>query len=456
MQISGTGQGTPENWSSRFGFMMASVGFAVGLGNIWRFPYITGENGGGAFVLIYIACALGIGVPILMAEVMLGRRGQQTPDGAMRRVAQAEGASSRWRWVGVMTLLTAFLILATYAVVAGWVLEYLFFAVGSGFADLTSAEASGAAFSAVLADNMGMLLWTFIALALTGAIVASGVKDGIERVVSVLMPTLFLLLVVLVVYGAVVGDFGRAMAFLFQPDFSKITASTALVAIGQAFFSVGVAMAGMMTYGAYLPKSVSIGRSVILIIFADTLVALLAGMAIFPLVFQHGLDPSGGPGLIFETLPLAFADMPGGHFFSVLFFALLSVAAVTSMVGLFEPLVARVTESQRFARRRAALLLVAAVLLLSVVSILSYNVWSDVRIIGGLNLNGLLGMLTDQIGLPLGGLLIAIFVGWFVSDASCRDELAIATPALYNAWRFLLRYPVPLAIAAVLVLGLTG
>jgi NSS family neurotransmitter:Na+ symporter len=443
-----------KQWTSKFGFLMASIGFAVGLGNIWRFPYVTGENGGGAFVLVYLLCAFGIGVPILIAEIMIGRRGRRSPPGSMAAIAVAEGRSPHWRWAGGMNLLAAFLIEVVYCVIAGWVLFYLFKAVVGGFAGTDAASAS-AEYAGLLADTGTMLFWTLLGLGITGVIVYAGVEKGIERAVRVLMPTLFALLVMLALYNVFAGGFFQALDYLLSADFSKVDAGVVLAAIGQAFFSIGVAMAGMMTFGAYLPNDISIGRSVVVIIVADTLVALTAGLVIFPAVFKYGLDPAGGPGLIFQTLPVAFAQMPGGHVISVLFFLLLSVAAITSMVGLIEPLTAWLEEHRGFERHKSTLTIVGGVATLSVLSILSYNMLNGFRI-ADRDLNGAFDYLSNQIMLPLGGFLIALFVGWFVSKASAREELAISKPMLFELWYLLIRYVVPLAVLMILVFGLTA
>jgi NSS family neurotransmitter:Na+ symporter len=440
---------------------MASVGFAIGLGNIWKFPYLTGENGGGAFVLIYLFCACTIGIPILMAEVLIGRRGRMSANESMRAVAIQEGKNPNWHWLGAMTMVTAFLILVTYSVVAGWVLEYLFKAGVHGFQGISETD-SVSIFANVLANSTDMIFWAGIALGLTAFIVSAGVQKGIERTVTILMPLLFSLLVLLVIYGSVVGDFSAALNFLFVPDLNELSAKVVLVAIGQTFFSVGVAMAGMMTYGAYLPKSVSIGRSISIIVVADTFVALLAGFAIFPLVFQHGLDPSGGPGLIFETLPLAFSDMPGGQLFSIMFFTLLSVAAITSMVGLLEPLVSWAEENKNISRRKGGIMLGIGIWILSFASIYSYNGLSgfhpfqDLPFVGGKNINDVLGMMTDQFLLPIGGLMITLFAGWIMSKESTRDELALGNETLFSLWHFLIRFVVPPAVLLVFILGFGG
>ena len=445
--------GAHSHWTSRFAFLMASVGFAVGLGNIWRFPYVTGENGGAAFVLIYLGCAFLIGVPILMAELMVGRRGDAAPPIAMANVAKESARSTQWKWVGGMGLLAAYTIEVVYAVVVGWVLWYLFKAITTGFVgvDTIAAEAQ---FNGVLADNFGMLFWTLAGLAITGIIIWSGVKDGIERAVNVMMPLMFTLLIFLAGYNYFAGGFEEALAWLFTPDFSKVTFATVLAAIGQAFFSIGVAMGGMMTYGSYLPRNISISQSVLIIVLADTGVALLAGLVIFPAVFNNSLDPAAGPGLIFQTLPVAFAQMPGGYLFAVLFFLMLSVAGITSMVGLVESVNAWIEERYNVPRHRSAVLVVGSVAVFSVLSILSYNVLDEIRI-NGMNFNSVMDYFSNQILLPLGGLLIAIFAGWFMLREHSRDEFVGLSDGAYRLWYLLIRYVVPPALAVIFVLGVT-
>ena len=445
--------GAHAHWSSRFGFLMASVGFAVGLGNIWRFPYIAGENGGSAFVIIYLVCTFVIGVPVLMAEVLIGRRGDAAPPIAMARVAERSGRARSWGLVGAMGLLAAFSIEVVYSVVAGWVLWYLFKAITTGFAgiDTTNAEAQ---FSAVLASNDGMLFWTLAGLAITGLIIYAGVKDGIERAVTIMMPLMFSLLLFLAVFNAFSGGFPEALAWLFTPDWSKVGFDTLLAAIGQSFFSIGVGMGGMMTYGSYLPRSISITNSVVIIVIADTLVALLAGLVIFPAVFRFGLDPGAGPGLIFQTLPVAFAQMPGGYLFSVLFFVMLSVAAITSMVGLIESVNAWIEEQYGIARHKSAVLVVGSISVLSILSILSYNVLGELRI-GGLNFNDTMDFFSNQILLPLGGLFIALFAGWYMWREESRDELTTLSPAGHRLWYLAVRYVVPPALAVIFIMGVT-
>lgn len=441
-----------HRFTSTFGFLMAATGFAVGLGNIWRFPYVTGENGGGAFVLVYLLCVVGIGIPILIAEIFAGRRGGANPPVAITNLARSEGTSPRWRHLGHLNLLTAFVIEGTYCVVAGWVIWYLFKAVTTGFvgfdADLALSE-----FARVQGSLDGMLLWTFMGLLVTGGIIYLGVNAGIERSVRVLMPVLFALILSLVAYNATQPGFMEATAYLFTPDFSKISGEIFLEAVGHAFFSIGVAMAGMMIFGSYLPPSASITRCALVIIAIDTAVALFAGLMIFPMVFRFGLDPAGGTGLIFQTLPVVFAQMPGGNLVAVTFFALLSVAAVTSMVGLIEPLVAWVEERFDYPRRQATLVILGSVGVLAVAGIVSHKVITDPHL-GSLDLSGLLDYLANKIMLPVGGLLIAVFIGWNIDKGSLRQEIPGMGDAIFDIWHFLIRYPVPAAIAIILVAGL--
>lgn len=445
--------GLHDHWSSRWTFLMASIGFAVGLGNIWRFPYVTGENGGAAFVLVYLACIIVIGIPCMMAEVMLGRRGQGSPTTAVATVAQESGANGGWRFIGGMGLWAAFTIEVVYAGIVGWVLWYLYKAIMTGFSGYDGAVAADE-FTAMLANTEGMLVWTLVGLLITGAIIYAGVKNGIERAVSIMMPMLFLLLVGLAIYNIFAGGFSQAVTWLFTPDFSKISPDVFLIAVGQAFFSIGVGMAGMMVYGAYLPKSVSIAKSAAIIIFADTLVALVAGLVIFPAVFNNGLDPAAGPGLIFQTLPVAFAQMPGGHVFAVLFFVMLSVAGITSMVGLVEGLIAYMEDRHSMARHKATLLIMGAVAALSVLSLLSYNVLDHVKV-AGFNFNDAMDYLSNQILLPLGGLFIAFFAGWVMRSEFSKEELAISD-GLYSVWRFTTRFIVPPALAVIFYFGIAG
>ena len=438
-------------WSSRFAFIMASVGFAVGLGNIWRFPYVTGENGGSAFVAIYLLCTLSIGIPCLMAELMVGRRGGGSPPRSMAMVAQESDRSPKWMVVGGMGVLTAYTIAITYAVVVGWVLWYLARALVEGFVGFDTAVAEST-FAGLLGDSQSMVLWTLIGNVIVGGIIYAGITSGIERAVTIMMPLMFSLLIGLSIYNYFAGGFFETLQWLFTPDFSKVTGATFLAAVGQAFFSIGVGMGGMMTYGAYLPRDFSIARGAATIVMADTCVALLAGFVVFPAVFHFGLDMASGPGLIFQTLPIAFAQMPGGGIFAILFFIMLAVAGVTSMVGLLESVTSWTQEKLSVSRQRSTVLVVGSVTCLSVISVLSYNIWEDYRLLG-MNFNELTEALYDKILLPLAGLLVALFTGWFMRREHSEDELSDDLK-WFGPWRGLTRWIVVPAVALILFTGL--
>ena len=439
-------------WGSRSGFILASVGFAVGLGNIWRFPYVTGENGGSAFVLIYLLCAFGIGVPILMAEFLLGRRAQRSPPFALAAIAQESGRSEQWSWVGKLTILTAFSILMSYAVVAGWVLYYFFLAL-TGNMLASSSTQSQSAFNNLLADPLALVFWGGVSLVSAALIIAAGVQQGIERAVKVLMPMLFALLVLLMVFNVFTGGMPQALDYLFTPDFSKVDGSTFLAALAQAFFSIGVAMAGMMMFGAYLPKTISIAQSAVIIVAADTVVALLAGLVIFPMVFHNGLDVGAGTGLIFQTLPVAFARMDGGATVGAVFFLLLCVAAITSIVGLSEPVTGYVAERWQLSRRRATLAMFGTLFPFTVVSALTFSTWSPVRL-AGQSLDYWIEYLPNQVLLPVGGLLIATFAAWRLDRNISASELNFTSPEWFTVWFRLMRFVVVPAVFIILVTGL--
>lgn len=439
-------------WSTRLAFILAATGSAVGLGNIWRFPYTAGEYGGGAFVLVYVLCVALIGIPIMMAEIMLGRRGRRSPINTMRALASAEGRSPAWQLLGWMGILSGFLILSFYSVIGGWTMGYAFRAASGMFTDIDSGGAS-AMFSALTGDAERLLAWHTIFMVLVVLVVARGVAAGLEKSVQILMPILFVLLLVMVVYGMQAGDFDAALRYLFKPDFAEFKGKAGeaiLSAMGQAFFSLSLGMGAIMIYGSYLKRESSIAQNTVIVAGLDTLVSLLAGLAIFPIVFSHGLAPDSGPGLIFQTLPIAFGEMPGGAFFGTLFFVLLLFAAWTSAISLLEPLVAWLVENLSFSRVRAAVLGGLTVWLLGIACLLSLNAWSEVKIFGKGFLD-LFDFLTANILLPLGGILIAIFAGWALSRASSIDELEMGDGLAYRLWQLLIRYVAPIAVTLVLL-----
>jgi len=323
-------------WSSSTTFMLAAIGAAVGLGNMWRFPYVAGQNGGGTFILIYLVAVFGIVTPILIGEFLVGRRGQMTPPRSIAKVAIEAGRSPRWQGVGWLAMLAAPLILSFYSVIAGWLIAYVPKMFSGSLVGLAREEIN-ATFDDFLAGPLELLLWHTVFMTATVVVVLGGLRRGIEWVAKYLMPTLFVLLVGLVIFAFFAGDFGAAARYLLTPDSSHFTYQTTISAIGQAFFSVGVGGGILMNYGAYLPKHIPIPRTAFMIAGADTLVALLAGFAIFPFIFAYGLDPAEGPGLIFVSLPVAFASIASGALVGTIFFVLMSIAAFTSSIAILDP-----------------------------------------------------------------------------------------------------------------------
>ena len=441
-------------WSSRFGFILAATGSAVGLGNIWKFPYMTGVSGGSAFVLTYLLCITLIGVPILIMEWLIGRRAQQNPIQAMEFVARQEGRSPAWKVLGFVGILGAFLILSFYSVIGGWALDYLFLTGSGTFQGMTGKE-TGAVFEGFLANAGSLMLWHTVFMGLTVWIVAMGVTTGLERASRIMMPGLALVLLILVGYAAVATDsFGRAAAFLFTPDWSAINGQVVLAALGHAFFTLSLGMGIMTAYGAYLGKEVNLLSTARTVVILDTTIALMAGMAIFPLVFAHNLEPSSGPGLIFVTLPIAFGNMTGGTVLGALFFVLLSFAALTSSMSLLEPVVALVEEKTALGRKGAAVTAGVVIWLLGVASLLSFNHWSEIQILGN-NIFDFLDKLTSKFMLPLTGLGIIIFAGWFMNQEKIRQELGLEGTA-YLIWSLVSRFVAPLAVIAVFISMLLG
>ncbi|AAU91278.1 sodium-dependent transporter family protein [Methylococcus capsulatus str. Bath] len=428
-------------WSSRLAFVLAASGSAIGLGNIWKFPYLTGEHGGGAFVLVYLLCVAAIGIPIMIAETLLGRRGRQSPINAMRSLAEAAKVNPAWQYAGWLGVISGFLILSYYSVIAGWALAYVFKMNSALFSHITP-ETAARYFDEFRTDPQIQVIWHTLFMVATVAIVSRGVNGGLEKGTRYLMPALAVMLVVLVLYAVGTEGLGRAVAFLFLPDFSRLSGESVLTAMGQAFFSLGLGMGSIMVYGSYLPSHVSIARSTIVVAAADTAVALFAGLAIFPIVFSNHLEPGMGPGLIFQTLPIAFGAMPGGSFFGALFFVLVFFAALTSSIAMIEPAVAWLTENRGLSREAASAWSGLACWGLGLGTLLSFSSWSDVRLFGR-NLFELLDFLTADVMLPIGGFLVAVFAGWVLSRRDTEEELEMADSRAYEAWRFLVRYVAP-------------
>jgi NSS family neurotransmitter:Na+ symporter len=436
---------------------MASVGCAVGLGNIWLFPYQAGVNGGGAFVLIYLAAIFGLALPVLLAEIMLGRRGAAAPPVALAAVAKESGRSENWRWMGIILgAAGALFALGFYCVVGGWTIAYVFKAISGQFQQLDGAQ-SGELFEALSATPDSILPWFIAFTVLTIWISAKGLHAGIEKSVKFLMPSLFAMLVGLVLYSVFFGEFGAAIKFMFQPDFSKITSQIVLAAFGTAFFSVSVGITNMMAYGSYIEKSTNLPESATIIVIADTIVAVLAGLAIFPIVFMADIAPAAGPGLAFVSLPVAFGQIPGGVFVGTMFFALMFFAALTSSIGMMEPPVSWLRESFKLSRRKAAYTAGGIAFVLSLFAALSFSVLGDVRILGSIpvfadkTIFEWFIYIVTQVFMPAGGILVAIFAGWVVKRQFSADELYDGNETTgYKAWLFIVRFVAPVLLTFVL------
>ncbi len=439
-------------WGSRMGFVLAATGSAVGLGNIWKFPYMTGVSGGSAFVLTYLLCIALIGLPILVAEWLIGRRGQKNPIHAMEDVAAQNKRSKAWGIIGMVGVLGSFLILSFYSVIGGWAVDYIFMTGSGTFAGLDG-DGTGKIFTSFLGNHEQLLVWHTVFMALTISIVAMGVAGGLERASKLMMPGLAIVLLILVAYGMfATGAFGRALSFLFTPDWSKINGSVLLAALGHAFFTLSLGMGIMMSYGSYLGQEVNLLKTARTVVILDTVIALFAGMAIFPLVFANNLEPAAGPGLIFVTLPIAFGNMTGGTLLGVLFFILLTFAALTSSISLLEPTVELLEEKTPLGRKGATLVAGAAIWALGIACLLSFNLWSEFTILGN-NIFDFLDKLTSKFMLPLTGLGTIIFAAWFMNQESIRKELGLQGGA-YMLWHIISRFVAPIGVIIVFVASL--
>jgi neurotransmitter:Na+ symporter, NSS family len=431
-------------WSSRFAFILAATGSAVGLGNIWKFPYITGENGGGAFVLVYLLCVLLIGIPLMMAEIMLGRRSKENPINTMEILTKEAGADHNWHYLGWLGVAAGFLILSYYSVIAGWASAYVVKAFFGSFSGASPSEVK-AIFEDFVASPVQLIFWHTVFMLATMLIVARGIEKGFEKSVGLLVPWLFALMILLVGYAMTTDGYFQGLNFLFKPDFSKLTANSILIAMGQAFFSLSLGMGAIMVYGSYLPKDVSIAKASMIIAGADTVIALLAGIAIFPIVFTNGLQPNSGPGLVFETLPIAFGNMYGGWLFGVLFFVALVFAALSSSISLIEPAVAWLIENKGFSRGKACLWSGLVAWVLGFGTIFSFNVWANVKLFERTFFE-LVDYLTANLMLPIGGFCIAVFAGWIMKQEHSKQELACPDNLSYQIWKILVCYIAPVAV----------
>ncbi len=427
-----------DGFSSKFGVIAAAAGSAIGLGNIWRFPYILGNNGGGAFLLMYLIFIIAFGVPVMTSELLIGRKAQKNVFGAFKSLSP----NTHWYLVGTMGVLAAFLILSFYSVVAGWTLEYVYLAI-TGSLSGTPDDINNI-FTSFMGDDFWPFLWTIVFLFMTALIVLGGVKNGIEKYTKILMPLLFVLIVILDIKALTLPGAGKGIKFLFDPDFSKINGSVVLAAMGQAFFSLSIGMGVIATYGSYIPKSQDLGKTAVSVSLTDTLIAVLAGIAIFPAVFAFGMKPGQGTGLVFKVLPNIFNQMTGGFIFSIMFFVLLTIAALTSSISLLEVIVAYLSEEFNMKRKHAIWSSTLVVSFLAVMCVYSEQVFNN------------FDFFSSNVLLPLGGVLIVLFVGYFLKRSDVKAELEShgKNIAWFNIFYFIIRYIAPIAIMFVFLHGI--
>lgn len=448
------------NFGSKLGAILAAAGSAVGLGNIWRFPFETGNHGGAAFILIYLGCVFVLGLPIMIAEFTIGRRSKASTGGAYEKLAPG----TLWKWVGYLGVLTGFLILGYYSVVAGWTLEYIYQAATCGFSG-KSPEAFIGMFQHFSQSPFRPLIWLFIFMAATHFVIVRGVKDGIEKSSKVLMPVLFILVVLLAICSVTLPGAEKGLSFLLKPDFSKVTADVFLGAMGQAFFSMSLGMGCLSTYASYVGKDTRLGHTAMSVGLIDTFVAVLAGLIIFPAAFSVGIQPDAGPSLIFITLPnvfqQAFSATPVlAYVCAVAFYVLLALAALTSTISLHEVSTAFLHEKFHFTRGRAATLVTTGALFIGVISSLALGEWKACTI-GGMNFFDALDYFTAKVMLPVGGMFAAVFVGWVIDRKIVKDEATnygTLKASFYPVYRFVLRFIAPVGIALIFVneLGILG
>ena len=438
-------------WASRWVFILAATGSAVGLGNIWKFPYITGENGGAAFVLLYLLCVLLVGIPIMMAEIMIGRKGRANPVTSVANISAEIGATRLWSVIGWMGVLAGFLILSYYSVIAGWTLDYLVSALEGKFAGLNG-DSSNELFNSLLADQSRLVKWHTAFIAITALVLMFGVTKGLENAIRWMMPTLLILLLILLGYAYTTGEIVTSARFMFSFNPEDLSWNSALIALGHAFFTLSIGMGAIMAYGAYMPSTAAIGKTVIAVALLDVMVGLLTGVAIFAFVFATpGIEPSSGPGLMFVTLPVAFGAMPMGMLVGIAFFGMVVLAAWSSTMSLLEPAVAYFHERFGFHRISASLLVAGAAWLLGLGSVLSFNQWSEQQLLWGMNFYSCLDFLTTNLLLPAGGLLTAIFVGWVMKREMAAHEMQQDHPRLLAVWRWVLRYLSPILVLMIIV-----
>lgn len=432
-----------EGFGSKFGLLAAAVGSAIGLGNIWRFPYITGQYGGGAFLVVYLIIAALIGLPLMLSEFVIGREGKKDAIGSFKELAPKKP----WYMSGVLGVLAAFFILSYYGVVAGWTLEYIVKSLTNSFAGQSSEQISSM-FTNFISHPTKPVFWQVTFMAITGLIVATGIEKGIEKVSKIMVPLLLLIVIILDIKALTLPGGMEGFKFLFKPDFSKIDRTVVLGALGHAFYSLSLGMGIMITYGSYIGEEINLGKTALQISILDTLIALLAGIAIFPAVFAYGVDPTSGAGLVFMTLPNVFSQMPGGYFFSVLFFLLIALAALTSTISLLEVVVAFLVDSFKVERKKASILSFASITIVGVFASLSQGPLSHIEIFGN-NIFDFLDTTTANYFLTTAALISIVFLGWFFSKDKIENQLTnkgTIKAGYINLYYFMIRYIVPIGI----------
>ncbi len=437
-----------DSFGSKFGVIAAAAGSAVGLGNIWKFPYIAGVYGGAAFLFVYLAFILAIGIPVMLSELVIGRSSKRNAFGAFKVLAP----NTPWRYIGILGVSAAFLILSFYGVVAGWSLEYIILSFQNGFSAKSPDEISSM-FTTLIESPVKPVIMQLVFMFLTGAIVIVGIKKGIEMYNKILMPILVIILIVLCAKSLSLEGAKAGLVFLFKPDFSKLTGDGILNALGHAFFTLSLGMGTLITYGSYIKNDNNLLRTVINVTVADTVIAILAGIAIFPAVFAFGIAPSQGPGLIFVTLPNVFHQMPGGYIFAILFFILLTVAAITSAISILEVVVAYFIEEFNWGRKFSTVLATVLISILGIMCSLSMGEFSSFTLFG-LNFFDLMDWISANILLPVGGLFIALFIGWFLGRKKVQSELIMGgnmSEQLLSVFMFLVKFVSPIAIAIVIL-----
>lgn len=435
-----------ESFGSKFGVLAAAAGSAIGLGNIWRFPYMAGKNGGAAFIFVYLIAVIVIGTPLMISELALGRKTKTNSMGAYKKIRP----KSKWKYTGLLAVITSFIILSFYSIIAGWVFTYLQQSVVGKLIKVAPNQLEGY-FTTLSSNTFSSLFWSGIVVGVTAFIVIAGIQNGIEKYSKLLMPILFFTLVALMIRSLTLKGAGEGLEFLFKPDFSQLTGKSLLEALAHAFYSLSLGMGIIITYGSYIDKKESILPLSLQVIAADTIMALMAGIVIFPAVFAYGFEPQSGPSLIFITLPAVFQAMPLGMIFEILFFVLIGIAAITSTISLLEVSVSFVTEEFKMNRKKATIILALGAFALSIPSTLSFGLWQNVKIFG-MSIFDFMDYMASYVFLTLGGLFTCVFVGWIWGTEEAFSEVTsdgLHKVPGYQVYRFIIKYIAPIAIGLI-------